>query len=226
MINLEQYRNYFSQAYPDYADGEYSQISDLVMAIPTDEEAARVFSSADAQAALGLLLPLIKIKNYKSQIPFPDHIFEAAALIAELKNSASTASLLGNDAKLFEKLLSMKGFQLPTISAVLHFCHPEIFPIVDRNIEAACGLLSNECPDEFDEELVPALPAYTTSAKNKLSKYRAFIQFLTRVRNTHNEEHGTQYGYRELDKAMMVYGAPNFKIAAENANKAMHATSA
>lgn len=226
MINLEKYRNYFNQAYPDYADGEYSQISDLVRALPADEEVARVLSTADAQAALGLILPLIKIKNYKSQIPFPVDLFEAVGLIAEVKNSVPAISLLDNDAKVFERLLSVKGFQLPTISAVLHFCHPEIFPIVDRNIEAACGLLSNECPNEFDEKLVPTLPAYTASAKNKLSKYKGFVQFLSSVKNKHNEEHDTQYGYRELDKAMMVYGAPNFKIAVDNANKAMHATSA
>ncbi len=221
MVNLEQYRNYFSQAYPDYADGVYSQISELVMALPTDKEAARIFSSVDAQAAFGLLLPLIKIKNYKSQIPFPDHLFEAAALITEVKNSAPTISLLDNNAKLFEKLLSVKGFQLPTISAVFHFCHPEIFPIVDRNVETACRLLS----DEFNEKFAPSLPTYTTSAKNKISKYRAFIQFLNRIKNKHNQEFGTQYDYRELDKAMMVYAAPNFKIAAENANKAMYETS-
>lgn len=215
MINLEQYRNYFSQVFPDYADGVYSQISDLVNALPTDEEVVRIFSSTDTQAALVLLLPLIKIKNYKSQIPFPDQLFEAAALIAEVKNSATTISLLDSDAKLFERLLSVKGFQLPTISAVFHFCHPESFPIVDRNIEAACALLS----DEFDEELVPVLPAYTTSAQNKLSKYKAFIQFLTNVRNKHNQMYGTQYDYRELDKALMVYGVPDLKILAENANR-------
>lgn len=213
MINLEQYRNYFSQAYPDYADGKYSQISDLVMALPTDEETVRILTSADAQATLGLVLPLIKIKNYKSQIPFPEQLFQAASLIVAVKNSAPTTSILDNNAKLFEKLLSLEGFQLPTISAVYHFCHPAVFPIVDRNIEAACRLLSGE----QSKRLSPSLPVFTTSATNKLSKYKAFIQFLTTVRNQHNQEHGTNYDYRELDKALMVYGAPKFKMAAENA---------
>lgn len=224
MDNLEQYKNYFDQVYPDYADGEYSQIYALVKALPTNDEAARVFASADVQSSLALILPLIKIKNYKSQIPFPDELFEAARVIVEIKNSDPEDCLQDDGFELFDKLLSVKGFQLPTVSAVFHFCHPEHFPIVDRNIEAACGLLSKEFPNDFDEKLVPALPVSTTSVKNKLSKYKGFIKFLDCIIDKHNRVHGTQYDYRELDKALMVYGVSNLKIAAEKAKKALHAT--
>jgi hypothetical protein len=139
MNNLELYKAYFDQAYPDYADGEYSNIKELVEALPASKEAADTFASKQAKAVYALVIPLIKIKNYKSQIPFPEEFFHAATVIVNIKNSDTTNSLSDENIKLIGELLRIKGFQLPTVSAVLHFCHPSIYPIVDRNIVAACG---------------------------------------------------------------------------------------
>ena len=44
---------------------------------------------------------------------------------------------------------------------------------------------------------------------------------MTRLKQMHNEQFGTNYDYRELDKALMVYGAADLKKSAENANKAL-----
>ncbi|ASF44987.1 hypothetical protein [Methylovulum psychrotolerans] len=219
MRNLEQYKDYFNQAYPDYADSEYGKISTLVATLPTIEKVQSILDSDNAKAVLDLVVPLIKIKNYKSQIPFPVNFYDAVNLIAEIKSTEPSEDKLSKaHAKLFENFLSIKGFQLPTISAVLHFCHPSTYPIVDRNIEAACGLLSKEFPDDFCNIGTPRLPASTTSIKNKLSKYQGFILFLRRLKELHNEKHYTNYNFRELDKALMVYGVSDYKIAAENCN--------
>lgn len=225
MNNLEPYKTYFDQAYPDYADAEYSNIKKLVQALPESKEAADTFVSQDANAVYALIIPLIKIKNYKSQIPFPEEFFRAARLIVDIKNSDTTKNFSDEITRLIGEFLRIKGFQLPTVSAVLHFCHPSIYPIVDRNIEAACGLLSNEFPDEFDEKDAPILPAATTSERNKIAKYQAFIKFLSRIKQAHNNQFGTNYSYRELDKALMVYGVSNLRKSAENANNALQRTS-
>lgn len=221
MENLEIYKSYFNQAYPDYADSEYAAIAKMISALPTIDHASKILSSDCADKVLSLIVPLVKIKNYKSQIPFPIAIFDAISLIVEIKNTSPSEDVSNSHIKLFEKFIEVKGFQLPTISAVLHFCHPRVYPIVDRNIEAACGLLSKEFPDEFKEDLLPSLPASTTSSGNKLAKYKAFISFLTKVKNLHNQQHNTRYEFRDLDKALMVYGVSTLKKSAENANKVL-----
>ncbi len=221
MTNLEIYRSYFDQAYPDYADSQYASIAEMVDALPATESASEILGSNSANKVLELIIPLVRIKNYKSQIPFPINLYDAVKLIVEIKNTPPGENVSDEHISIFERFIDIKGFQLPTISAVFHFCHPKAYPIVDRNIEAACGLLSKEFPCEFDEGSIPSLPAATTSSKNKLSKYRVFIAFLDKLKRLHNEQYKTDYGFRELDKALMVYGVSNLKISAENIDKTL-----
>ncbi|PIE48164.1 MAG: hypothetical protein CSA42_00270 [Gammaproteobacteria bacterium] len=216
MENLEIYRKFFDTAYPNYADTEYEGISRLIRAIPDIDKVISTFKCSGAKEILGLIVPLIKIKNYKSQIPFPEDIYYAAQLIAEIKNGTPKEKLSKEHVDLFGKLLEIEGFQLPTVSAVLHFCHPAFYPIVDRNIESACNSLLKEIPDSGITK--PELPASTTTTDDKLSKYRQFISCLTELRKLHNTQYATNYNFRELDKALMVYGDDRQKKKAENAN--------
>ena len=224
MKNLEIYRRYFDQAYPDYADDQYIAISNLVAALPNTQVVSEILETESAKKIVDLIIPLVKIKNYKSQIPFPENIHDAVKIIIEIKNSQPEENVSKRHVELFENIVNIKGFQLPTISAVLHFCHPTTYPIVDRNIEEGCGLLQKEYPDEIQEDAVPSLPASTTSSNNKLSKYRGFIKFLANLKKLHNEQHETTYGFRELDKALMVYGVSRLRTSAENANNNFHPT--
>lgn len=217
MKNLEIYRKFFDTAYPDYLDTEYEEISRLMRAIPDIDKVISTFKSSEAKDLLGLIIPLIKIKNYKSQIPFPEDIFHTTKLIAEIKNGTPMDNLSEEHVGLFGELLEVEGFQLPTVSAVLHFCHPDFYPIVDRNIESACDSLLKEIQDSGITK--PKLPASTTSTNNKLTKYRQFILCLTKLRKLHNRQHATNYSFRELDKALMVYGVDSLRKKAENANK-------
>jgi hypothetical protein len=50
-------------------------------------------SSGEAKEVLGLIVPLIKIKNYKSQVPFPVDIFDAVQLITEIRNASPMENL-------------------------------------------------------------------------------------------------------------------------------------
>ena len=220
MQNLEIYREYFDEAYPDYADHQYDQIRQFILSLPITAEAITLLNSEEARRIYQLLIPVIKIKNYKSHIPFPIELYEAALIIVNIKNSTSTENMSETHIALFNDLLDIQGFQLPTVSAVLHFCHPSVFPIVDRNIEAACKLLANDYADEL-QLASPSLPVSTTSNSNKLEKYVCFMEFLNRLSMLHNQEHETNYGLRELDKALMVFGVERHKVDADNANNAL-----
>ena len=217
MRNLETYRTYFDTAYPNYAELEYAEIRRLVLSLPQIEVAERLLNSEEARLICEIITPLITIKNYKSQTPFPLAIYDAARTIVNIKNTTPSTNISKIHVDLFKELLDIQGFQLPTVSAVLHFCHPSKYPIVDRNIEAACKLLANEHPEELLED-PPKLPASTTSRDTKLVKYRSFISFLNLVADLHNQQYQTNYDLRELDKALMVYGVKRFREEAESKN--------
>ncbi len=217
MRNLEPYRAFFDTAYPDYAELQYAEMRWLVSVLPKVEVAEALLYSDEARLICELITPVIKIKNYKSQTPFPLALYEAAMLVVKIKNSAPAENVSKRHVAMLNELLEIQGFQLPTASAVLHFCHPDTYPIVDRNIEAACGLLANEFPEELTDA-PPSLPASTTSNSNKLEKYRSFISFLRSIAHLHNQQHQTHYGCRELDKALMVFGVERLRKGAENAN--------
>ena len=214
MRNLEVYKRHFDQEYRAYSDAKYLEIAALISALPSVEDASETFNSDEAGKVLSLVAPLIEIKNYKSQTPFPVSLFDAAKIIIEIKNTAASENISSAHVKLIGGLLGVKGFRLPTVSAVLHFCHPNEYPIVDRNIKAACALLHEEFPGELSEYPPPTLPT-TMKPLNNIAKYKAFIGFLTKVKQLHNEQYQTNYGFRDLDKALMVYGVPERKVRAE-----------
>jgi hypothetical protein len=215
MDSLDRYARIFDESYPDYADARYEEIRRLV-AIYDSEDATNLIASDDFSRFSALIRPVISAKNYKSQIPFPEDFQAAIEAVIAIRRTRST----GSDDKLtaykvpFERLLSIQGFQLPTASAFMHFCHPSDFPIVDRNVEAACAYLKQLFPDDFEGVDEPSLPAAATSLENKTKKYRIFIRFLDKIRSL-QAAHGGPSDYRYVDKALMVLGVPRLREKAD-----------
>lgn len=205
MDSIEKYAKIFDESYPDYADSRYGEIKKLVEVYDAPG-VPDLIAGEDFKRFAALIRPVIAIKNYKSQIPFPEDV---AAVIQCVASIRAAKPLPGDILKVhkvqFEKLLSLQGFQLPTVSAVFHFCHPNDFPIVDINVEAACALLKERYPDALKNIEEPSLPAANTSSKNKAEKYLAFIAFITKVKAL-QAIHGGQSDFRYIDKALMVLG--------------------
>lgn len=214
MFDLDKYAKHFDGAYRDYADARYGEIAQLLARYDDRTVRATLHSQHFLEAA-SLIQPVIAVKNYKSQVPFPEALLEVISCIVEIRQTAvSPEDVFGNHQALFERLLSFQGFQLPTVSAVFHFSHPRHFPIVDVNVEAACDLLKQRCQEDFKGLEVPALPAANTSAANKLRKYRMFIAFIRRVLELQSA-HVAQPSYRYVDKALMVLGVPELRTQVE-----------
>ena len=207
MLNLEPYRALFAKRYPTYADEPYAEIAEMVTNLTTSSQLRRMLFSAESALVTALLSPLIKIKNYKSQIPFPSDPIAVLRLMVKLKEMPTDSQFGPQTQAIFDSLLDIEGFQLPTVSAVFHFCHPASFPIVDQNIEQACRYVKSTSPQVFESFTLPQLPAQTTSAANKLGKYKEFIAFLDNLRVEHHALHGVEWSFREIDKALMVLGA-------------------
>lgn len=162
-----------------------------------------------------LVKPLTAIKNYKSQVPFPENLQEVLCCIIGIRVTAvGSPDIFNNHRKLFEQLILVQGFQLPTVSAVFHFCHAGCFPIVDVNVKAACAILKERYPSEFSNYEAPQLPAPNTSAINKLKKYSAFVNFIDRIRSLQQAYDGNPT-YRHIDKALMVLGVPEMRNKVE-----------
>ncbi|WP_095049827.1 hypothetical protein [Pseudomonas sp. Irchel s3h9] len=209
MENLDKYAEQFDSNYPNYADARYSEILALVARYDSTT-ASKVLTSDSFKQALEVILPLIAIKNYKSQIPFPEDVFTAIKAILNVRKVSIDASdRFKNLEPFFDTLVTTRGFQLPTISAVFHFCHPDYFPIVDRNVQAACKVLIDQNPALAGYEY-PELPAPGTSAANKLKKYRQFIKVIDKLLDSNLDKQKIN-DYRSLDKALMVLGAMELK---------------
>jgi hypothetical protein len=169
-----------------------------------------------------LLKPLILIKNYKTQAPFPDDVVTVLRCVVELRQSSIPADRLSKEPeRLFLKIVGEQGFDLPTVSAVFHFCHPTRFPIVDRNVEAACIVLKRRDRAEFRGLEAPRLPYAKLSGAMKLARYRAFITFVDHIKNLQREQHGGNPSYRFIDKALMVIGARELKRLASLQRRAL-----
>ena len=210
MDSLEKYARIFDKKYINYSDVRHQKISTLIKAYDTPDVAARVQSEEFAKL-LELIAPVIAIKNYKSQIPFPEDLASVVLCIIEIRSALpSNSDVLSRHKAPFDKLLSLQGFQLPTVSAILHFSHPKYFPIVDVNVEAACSHLKKIYPDDFTMLDEPSLPAVTTSADDKTEKYGVFIKFINKVRELQGG-HGGQADFRYIDKALMVLGAERLR---------------
>lgn len=208
MENLNRYANAFDNFYPRYTDARYGAIQELVARL--DQPGVRDALQSDSSLAFAELLePLIAIKNYKSQTPFPQGFLDALICMLSIRQTTiGEADIFSNHESLFNDLISVQGFQLPTVSAVFHFCSPESFPIVDRNVEGACKLLKERYPRHFANFDAPRLP--TLSAGNKLTYYRNFITFINRVKELQSE-YGATPNYRYIDKALMVFGVDKLR---------------
>lgn len=215
METLEKYAEHFDEAYPDYREVRYLEIRQLVEAFDA-ADTIEFFQSECFLKAVALIRPLVAIKNYKSQVPFPEDIATATACIARIRNTAvDSDDVLHHHRGLIQQLLEQQGFQMPTISAVLHFCHPKCFPIVDRNVEAACALLKTRYEADFTELTAPKIPAGNTSTENQLQKYEAFITFLNRIVELQGAHCMSAPSYRYIDKALMVLGVARFREQVE-----------
>ena len=212
---LEKYAEHFDNAYLNYGDVRYLEIRQLVEGFDAADTIEYVQGNAFAKA-VGLIKPMAAIKNYKSQVPFPEDIATATMCIAKIRNTAVDGDdVLRHHRGLIEQLLGQQGFQLPTISAVLHFCHPNHFPIVDVNVQAACALLKARNEADFIELTAPKIPAGSTSTKNQLRKYGAFITFINRIVQLQGAHCMGVPNYRYIDKALMVLGVPQLRREVE-----------
>lgn len=195
----------FDGKFPEYADNRYGEIANLVNVYR--KEWAEPFINENGECLnklLSLIKPIIAIKNYKSQIPFPEKLDEVIrCVISIISTTPNTSEILKNHDRDFKKLLETEGFQLPTVSAIFHFCHPSYFPIVDKNVAKACALLKETYRTEFSCVETPSLPAPNTSLRNKINKYIEFIKFINKVKILH----GGDVDYRHIDKALMVIGS-------------------
>ena len=205
MESLKPYAECFEAAYPGYADARYEEIRQLVE-IYSDPQIIAFLESEPFAASIRLIRPVVAIKNYKSQVPFPEDIRAAVTCIREIACTTVRADdALAGHATLLNRLLGLQGFRLPTASAVLHFCHPEHFPIVDVNVEAACVCLSQRYPQDFQGIDVPCLPRWHERGDAVVCAYRDFISFIKRVCDL-QVEHTPDVSYRYIDKALMVLG--------------------
>src|SRR6267142_1235754 len=181
MENLERYARLFDIVYPNYGDARYREIQGLIERYDVPDARNYVTSNEFAKAA-SLIEPLTAIKNYKSQVPYPEEISRVVACIIQIRPAMiDPADLLGTVRQSVMTMLNSQGFQLPTTSAILHFCHPKHFPIVDVNIEAACALIETRSASQFASIPVPSLPRPHKRPLAKIEHYLGFIRFLSQV---------------------------------------------
>jgi len=207
MINLEAYKVRFDTEFANYSDVRYGKICGLVEGLPSDLDVQNNLNTPQAIAIEAMLGPLIEIRNYKSQTPFTRSPFEAVKLIARLKKIQDPWKFDNEAESAFNSFLELGGFRLPTISAIFHFCHCNHFPIVDRNIAAACADFAEDV-----SQVAPKIPSYQTKDSSKnIEAYKQFVSFLGKLKEMHNLIHKTDYSFRDLDKSLMVYGAEKLK---------------
>lgn len=197
----------FESTFPLYSDARYGAIAAMLEGYSL-EEVRSVLSNDISRKLLTLVKPIIAIKNYKSQIPFPENIeavVERAFIIKSVKPNCESNVVLKGFSNEFDEFLGFDGFQLPTVSAIFHFCHPDHFPIVDTYVEAACGYLGNNFPCDFSGLEIPSLPRPLSSNLTKRMRYEGFIKFINRIKSLQADCCG-KFSYRDIDKALMVLG--------------------
>jgi hypothetical protein len=212
-VDLNSYAAEFDISFPEYGDGRYNRILSLVEAAFSNKGTVSAqIASPEFRNAMALLQPLIEIKNYKSQIPFPTDLSDMLSTLADLKSQVPDQHPLDNavTSGIFERMVGVRGYDLPTVSAMFHFCHPNHFPIVDVNVEAACAYL--KAKDNM-ERASPTLPSHVAKPSYKLARYADFIRFIdalidARCIATSTERRLT---YRFMDKALMVLGAKKLR---------------
>lgn len=158
---------------------------------------------------MALLEPLVAVKNYKSQVPFPQDLSATIRCMARIRRKAvqlTNKDPTGVHRTDLAELLRLEGFGLPTASAVLHFSHPEHFPIIDQYVQAACEVLMHRHPDDFARMTVPRLPyPYEAADEAKaVALYETFIHFIRRVCELQSAY--TKSNLRYVDQGLMVLG--------------------
>lgn len=192
----------YPKVFPKY-DTPYKDTMKLVETVPNSSDLP---AKEDFEKLKFLLSPLIKIINYKSQKPFPEDCYILIKLIAEIKEGTPNNQLSDYFEIRLKGLLDMEGIGLPTASAIMHFCHPHHFPIVDRYVDIACNYLVNQYGDIFtlNDFVKMGLPAAATSVKNKINKYRIFMKFISKLKEYLLDN--KNYTLKEIDNALMVLG--------------------
>ena len=214
MIDLEPYASQFDKVYPNYGDARYKDLLGL-MAHYDSPSILEVLSSEQTKRAIDLIAPLIEVKNYKSQVPFPRDVLGVVSCIAGIRTTAvSPSDVFAHHGTLFERLVETQGFQLPTVSAIFHFCHPGYFPIVDVNVESACRLLQSRFPEDFQSIQTPKLPSLQAKSNTKLESYRCFVRFLSKVIDC-QRRYTPGADFRFVDKALMVFGVDRYRSPIE-----------
>lgn len=224
MESLERYAAQFDAEYPDYADARYSEIS-AMMAQYDSKEAEVLIAGESFKKFVSIIRPVIAVKNYKTQVPFPEDVLAVVEAVFMARKATIDATDRFKNLEIpFNKLEAIQGFQLPTISAIFHFLHPQSFPIVDRNVQAACEILIDRNAELAGLDC-PIIPAPGTSAVNKIKKYRQFVQVIDRIKAAHPES-TVRNDYRSMDKALMVLGSPELRKKVDNEVRDTHELSA
>ena len=211
MIDLSPFIDNFDDEFPEYGDDEYGVIRDLAESLRQEEIRAFV-NHQQFDEFVSCLLPLIAIRNYKSQVPFPSELRAVVHCMLEIADLdvGNPPGDIEIGAEHFALLTDLQGFELPTVSAVFHFCFPDHFPIVDRYVNAADRHLYDV--DEDNEfrgrpDLVrTVLPAANTSNGNKMNHYKNFIRYAFRIAELQARQYGHDFSIREVDKGLMVLG--------------------
>jgi len=220
-MDLSLYQKKFDQQYGEYAEN-YKIVKAHTNRLNT-RGLLQELTSVEFRRFATLLEPLVWIKNYKTQSPFPVDVVSVLRCIIELKRSSIPAARLSKEPeRLFLEILRKQGFGLPTVSALFHFCHPNRYPIVDRNVEAACNVLKRQHATDFEDLDAPKLPDAKLPETMKLARYRSFITFIDRIKNLQKQQHGGRPSYRFIDKALMVLGAEELKRRARRQRLAAH----
>lgn len=208
MQNLEKYARQFPKKFGPYSDARYTAISGLISQLDQRDVRKHVCSK-HFRRAVSLIQPLVAIKNFKSQTPFPQDIAAAVEAVLSIRTArVRRASRFDDIEDGFAALNKIEGFGVPTISAVLHFCHPHQFPIVDRNVLHACKILIDKYPREFAGYACPGLANRAAHVGVKLQRYEQFVCVIDRIIERHPPS-PIKASYRAIDKALMVLGSPS-----------------
>lgn len=213
-FSLAPWERLFDEKYPRYEDERYQHLLGLYERYAEGgrgADALKVVASAEFARCLWFLQGMLAVKNYKGQVPFPenpDEIVAALGFIIRLKRWQPRAAPFSDGAlrKIFAGLLALPGFEFRTVTAIFHFCHPDVFPIADLNVEAACARLKETHPALFGHLPLPRLPLYAMDPAQKIECYKRFIAFLEAARKAEQRRGARLPTFRFVDRALMVLG--------------------
>jgi hypothetical protein len=211
--DLTPYENYFNTAFPNYNDDVYAEIRHASNDW-RDPGAMGVIDDENIEPFLGLLGPLVKIYNFKNTIDFPSNPKEAIRSLINVMNAELGEApglndppiQVGDYHQLIASLIGHEGIALRTATAYLHFCYPDHFPIIDKNVKKGCARLFNIYPQDFERfDGAPILPPYGDDIETQLTRYQDFVNFIAHVKLL-QFQYDPEVTFRKVDKALMVIG--------------------